>query len=202
MNKKLNRKGFTLIELLAVIVILAILVMLAIPAVTRYLTAARQGAFSDNAKKAIDAVRTDVITNGFSADQNNAEGVTCTIQDTTNKCVYSLDAINNLLEKKLITSPFGPEYKTETGTGNDKKPVSQVVVTQIYSEPKTPGGEGKTEYIYQMCLIDKGNNGFEFTLEGDISSKAVRLGGVTECGGEKTSNDSSTTPSDNTTQAG
>lgn len=100
-----NKKGFTLIELLAVIVILAILVMVAIPAVTKYLNAARQGTFADNAKSAISAVRNDVIING---NQNN---------------IYDLEDINKLLEKKLNTSPWGSPYAatscvkvTTTGT--------------------------------------------------------------------------------------
>lgn len=91
-----NRKGFTLIELLAVIVILAILVMVAIPAVTKYLNQARQGTFVDNAKSAISAVRNDVIISGG------------------NKQEYPLTEINSLLEKKLITSPFGGKYCTES----------------------------------------------------------------------------------------
>ena len=91
-----NRKGFTLIELLAVIVILAILVMVAIPAVTRYLNYSRQGTFVDNAKSAISAVRNDVIISGG------------------NKESYPLTEINKLLEKKLITSPFGGKYCTQS----------------------------------------------------------------------------------------
>lgn len=91
-----NRRGFTLIELLAVIVILAILVMVAIPAVTKYLNTARAGTYVDNAKSAIDAVRTDVIANGV-------EKTTFTVTD-----------INALLEKKLINSPFGSRYCNES----------------------------------------------------------------------------------------
>lgn len=87
-----NKKGFTLIELLAVIVILAILVMVAIPAVTKYLNAARQGTYVDNARSAISAVRNDVIISGG----NDTE--------------YTLDDINKLLEKKLYKSPFGSCY--------------------------------------------------------------------------------------------
>ena len=105
--KKLNnnKKGFTLIELLAVIVILAILVMVAIPAVTKYLNAARQGTFADNAHSAISAVRNDVIKNG------------------NGTITYELVDINKLLERKLNTSPFGADY--------DKN--SYITVTQTCS---------------------------------------------------------------------
>ena len=91
---KNNKKGFTLIELLAVIVILAILVMVAIPAVTKYLTESRRGTFSDNALTAISAVRNDVILNG-----------------SQKSVYYDLADINDLLEKKLGTSPFGNDFK-------------------------------------------------------------------------------------------
>ena len=99
---KNNKKGFTLIELLAVIVILAILVMLAIPAVTRYLTSARKNTFSDNALRAIEAVRNDVIEKGFSSQRDVCDGGSCT---------YSLSNINDLLETKLTTSSFGNDYE-------------------------------------------------------------------------------------------
>ncbi len=89
-----DKKGFTLIELLAVIVILAILVMVAIPAVTKYLNAARQGTFVDNAKSAISAVRNEVIINGYT------------------KSTYTLSDINDLLERKLNNSPFNSAYTT------------------------------------------------------------------------------------------
>lgn len=91
-NLKNNKKGFTLIELLAVIVILAILVMVAIPAVTKYLNTARQGTFLDNARSAIGAVRNEIVINGAA------------------KTEFSVNEINNLLEKKLVTSPFGGCY--------------------------------------------------------------------------------------------
>ncbi len=96
--KKLNnnKKGFTLIELLAVIVILAIIVMIAIPAVTKYLNAARQGTFADNAHSAISAVRNDVIKTG------------------KGEATYNLKAINDLLEKKLNASPFGVDYDEDS----------------------------------------------------------------------------------------
>lgn len=91
-----NKKGFTLIELLAVIVILAILVMVAIPAVTKYLNSARQGTFVDNAKSAISTIRNTVVLEG------------------ANKVEFDVDEINQKLEKKLITSPFGGCYCKES----------------------------------------------------------------------------------------
>lgn len=170
-KKRINKKGFTLIELLAVIVILAILVMLAIPAVTRYLTAARQGAFADNAQKAIDAVRTEVITSGFSQSAN-----TNCKDESNNKvvCTYSRDAFNDLLEKKLITSPFGGEI--------DK--TSYVKVIQTYT-PASGSGDSqvpaKTTYQYRMCMSDTGRNGFEELDEKEIISKNVKVGGAEKC---------------------
>lgn len=103
--KKLNKKGFTLIELLAVIVILAILVAVAVPAVSRYLATARDGAFKDNAQIAISAVRNDYLING------PAEGG------------YNLTTINGLLEKQLNKSPYGDAYTAAvvTITGTDTK---------------------------------------------------------------------------------
>lgn len=91
-----NKKGFTLIELLAVIVILAILVMVAIPAVTKYLNAARQGTYIDNARSAIGAIRNTVVLDG------------------ANKTSFSLNDVNGKLEKKLVTSPFGGCYCNES----------------------------------------------------------------------------------------
>lgn len=88
-----NKKGFTLIELLAVIVILAILVMVAIPAVTKILTESRQSTFADNARAAINTVRTNYISSG----------------STGSKC-YDKAAIDKLLEKELNESPFGGSY--------------------------------------------------------------------------------------------
>lgn len=176
MNKSLNRKGFTLIELLAVIVILAILVMLAIPAVTKYLTAARQGAFSDNAVRAIEAVRADVVTNGFTSGLSDGK---C----KDNVCTYTLNDVDQLLEKKLTNSPFGGGYKRTDDSDNT---VSQIKVVQSYTPAETDDNgtitkEAKTEYIYYMCLIDGGNNGFGWTEEKKINSKVVQIGGVKTC---------------------
>lgn len=128
-----NKKGFTLIELLAVIVILAILVMVAIPAVTKYLNTARQGTFTDNAQSAISAVRNDVIAKGTQIEE------------------YPLLEINKLLEKKLLTSPFGGAYCTES-----------------YIRVTTDNDGNATYYIK---LFDKDGHGFGVsTTSGDTTT--------------------------------
>lgn len=140
-----NKKGFTLIELLAVIVILAILVMVAIPAVTKYLNAARQGTFADNAQAAISAVRNDVIKKGKS------------------NSTYTFKEINDLLEKKLIKSPFGEDYDTN----------SYIKVTQTCDD------NNDCTYKYYMCLADKTGHGFGETEEKDIVESAVSMSKAT-----------------------
>lgn len=139
-NLSNNKKGFTLIELLAVIVILAILVMLAIPMVTRYLTTARKSAFSDNAMRAVEAVRNDVVTAGFSATSPMREAGTC----NGSKCYYNIDDINKLLETKLITSPFGGDYKRPSG--NEKAGVCIVA--------------DQSDNSYIVTMVDSNGNGF------------------------------------------
>ncbi len=133
---KNNKKGFTLIELLAVIVILAILVMLAIPAVTRYLNSARKNAFSDNALRAVEAVRNDVIEKGFSNTRTGTNAPNC----TGSKCYYNLSAINELLETKLTTSSFGNDYDSDNAA-------VCIVVDQSTNN-------------YTMTMVDGGKNGF------------------------------------------
>lgn len=143
-----NKKGFTLIELLAVIVILAILVMVAIPAVTKYLNSARQGTFVDNARSAISAVRNDVIING------------------ANDTEYTLSEINELLEKKLVTSPFGECYCSDSK------------VTVSYTD-------GAAEY--SIILKDKNGRGILTSTkenelkDGDVAITVDSEKGCTSC---------------------
>lgn len=157
-NLRSNKKGFTLIELLAVIVILAILVMVAIPAVTKYLNESRKGTFADNALAAIGAVRNEAVIEGLPS------GTT-----------YYLDDINDLLEKKLLSSPFGQQY--ETGS---------YITINIADDGTT---------TYSMCLTDKGGNGLTVVTgegeneekrnvlkEEEISKDTVLIGTAKACG--------------------
>lgn len=134
-----NKKGFTLIELLAVIVILAILVMVAIPAVTKYLNSARQGTFVDNAKSAIGTIRNTVVLEG------------------ANKVEFSVNEINQKLEKKLITSPFGGCYCNES---------------KITYDPSTNA--------YSIILFDENGYGWNTAKEeNSLKNDDVKISGVT-----------------------
>lgn len=169
-NLSNNKKGFTLIELLAVIVILAILVMLAIPAVTRYLNSARRNAFSDNALRAVEAVRNDVIEKGFSATRTTTGTGSGKIVCSAATCYYGLDAINELLETKLVTSSFGGDYKTVSG-GNAGV---CIVVNQ-------------NDNTYTMTMVDSGGNGFQDKVAGASDSKAINSDAVKNDGTQKAS---------------
>lgn len=104
--KKLNKKGFTLIELLAVIVILAILVTISVPAVTKKLAEARRDTYVTNAKRAIEALKNEVIVNGI-------KGSNVTVTYGT---PVSLSNIEKLLESgNFNKSSFGQGYESTSG---------------------------------------------------------------------------------------
>ena len=170
----MKRKGFTLIELLAVIVILAILVAVAVPAVTRYLNTARKGTYADNAQAAISVVRNDVISKFGAANsstyylngacmvtvENNGEKTTTadisiTKADCTGEGKAWTEGINDLLEKKLVKSPYGNDYRND----------SYVQVTS-----NTDGS-----YSYKICLFDKGGYGI-IADEANITEDSVETG--------------------------
>ena len=154
-NLSNNKKGFTLIELLAVIVILAILVMLAIPAVTRYLNSARKNAFSDNALRAVEAVRNDVIEKGMSTTRNNTGTGSGKVVCNGTSCYYGLDAINALLETKLVTSSYGGDFKANAN--------NSAVCIYVDNENNK----------YVMTMVDSGKNGFVDLEAGATGNKAI-----------------------------
>lgn len=139
MFKKLNKKGFTLIELLAVIIILAILIAVAVPAVTRYLDGARKDTFVTNAKAAIQAVSDERTINGM---QGSAIGDT-----------YTLTQINDLLDTKLVDSPFGSPYAESSYVKYDAD-------TNTYS----------------ICLVDGKGNGIPETAYASLTRESVTTG--------------------------
>ncbi len=143
MKKMSNENGFTLIELLAVIVILSVLVLISVPATTSYLNSTRASATAINAKEAIDAVRQDVILNGFNAGAGGTKE-------------YNLTEINKLLQKQLVSSPYGGSFSDSS---------VKVRVTQ----------NSNMVYTYEMCMIDSLGNGFStYTLENDITASTVK----------------------------
>ncbi len=89
-----NKKGFTLVELLAVIVILGILAGVAILTISNILVDTRKDAFVANARVAIDAARNDYLINN------------------PTKFRWTLEELNELLEKDLVNTPFGGAYSS------------------------------------------------------------------------------------------
>lgn len=132
-NLKNNKKGFTLIELLAVIVILAILVAVAVPAVTRYLASSRKDTYITNALKAVETVREDVAFSG-----------------PTKSVYYDLTSVNQLLDRKLSTSPYGAEYKDSS-----------------YVLAKYENGM----FTYSICIVDDAGNGIGEAEETALSAE-------------------------------
>lgn len=127
-NLKNNKKGFTLIELLAVIVILAILVMVAIPAITKYLDTSRRGAFADSINTAIDQARNDFIIG------NNSGSKTYYTDDLAGT---NGNKINDLLTKKISSSPFGGQYSgkiTVEMTGDNTNDAKITITTCFVSK--------------------------------------------------------------------
>ena len=159
---KNNKKGFTLIELLAVIVILAILVMLAIPAVTRYLQSARKNTFADNALRAVEAVRNDVVSAGFGSGSllSGTDNRVC----SNGSCTYNMSAINDLLENKLNTSSFGGSFVTGG--------CATITVTN---------GTGNAKATYTMKMVDSNGNGFDTTDVANIDQSIVKDDGSLSC---------------------
>lgn len=132
-NLKNNKKGFTLIELLAVIVILAILVAVAVPAVTRYLASSRKDTYITNALKAVETVREDVAFSG-----------------PTKSVYYDLTSINQLLDRKLSTSPYGAEYEDSS---------------YVLAEYKNG------MFTYSICIVDDAGNGIALADETALSAE-------------------------------
>lgn len=120
-------------------VIILLPFLTSIKTVNKKVDNARESAFINHALIAVDAVKNDILANGM---------------EEASK-VYTTSDINNLLETKLATSPYGKEYKD----------ISIQVIKTINSS-----------YIYKICMIDTDNNGFGYTYESEISESLVLKG--------------------------
>lgn len=160
MNNR-KSKGFTLVELLAVITILSVLVLLAIPMVTRQVENSRKMAFAESATRAVSAVHNYILKDRYSDNEDMSINEEC----NGTLCVFTLEKINKLLDKKLTTSPFGIAYDSQ----------SSIVVQENASD-------SKDNYTYFVCLFDLDKNGFSYTPSSEIKSESITTGVVNTCG--------------------
>ena len=73
-----------------------------------------------------------------------------TINEESNK-IYSLSDINNLIEKKLVKSPYGFDNNTSSCIKNDNN-------------------------TFYICLIDEGGNGFSFNSFDEVNEESFNEG--------------------------
>ncbi len=163
-NRKENKKGFTLIELLAVIVILAILMMTAIPAVTQAIAKSRRDTYATNAKKFIDAVRTDLFDGDLFVKNGTQEaGSIC--QAPTNGTYVAVPITTVVLERGGKTSSFGKDYES-----------GYVIVANTQTDSSR-----SDKFKYYFVGIDKGKNGVEnYIEENNLNRSSVKAGNATK----------------------
>ncbi len=162
--KNMNKKGFTLIELLAVIVILAVLMMTAIPAVTQAIARSRRDTFATNAKKFIDAVRTDLFDGDLFV-KSGVQETSSICQAPTNGTYVAVPITSVILERGGKTSSFGKNYKS-----------GYVIVANTQTDST------KTDkFTYYFVGIDTGKNGVEnYIEENNLNRSSVKAGNATE----------------------
>ena len=139
-----SKKGGTTVLPIIVLVILSV----GLPVLAFLLYSSIWGENTDEQKKEamvleagtlIEVARSDILVNE--------------VKD--NVKVYTMEELNDMLETKLLSSPFGNSY-------------SDAKVQAI----KTMDGS----YVYKVCLIDEGKNGFGYTSEITLSSESVLIG--------------------------
>ncbi len=161
-NIKKNRKGFTLIELLAVIIIMAVLLMTALPAVTQAITRSRRDTYATNAKKFIDAVRTNIIGGElFVEGQNQQGGVGSPCQTPAPGKYVAVQITGITLERGGTTSSFGQNYKD-----------GYVIIANTETDAT------KTDkFDYYFIGVDAGNNGVDdYIVENNLRRSVVKSG--------------------------
>lgn len=139
-----SKKGGTTIIPIIVGIVLGIvipiaLVLMAMNSTKGYVDTAKKDTMIDDARNAIEVVRNDVVTNGLKESSKT----------------YTIDDLNNILEKQLITSPYNNNY-------TDVK----VQVMKMMNDT----------YMYKICMIDEGGNGFGYTYENELNKDIVMEG--------------------------
>lgn len=109
----------------------------------KYLTHARKSSIKDDAISAINAVRYDITLHAYSA----------------NQC-YSLNRINQTVEKKFVNSPFKVKYSNNS---------------YVYARINNSGN-----FVYYICLVDEEGNGINYEAETNLK-KAEVLTGDAKC---------------------
>ena len=153
-----NKCGFTLVELLAVIVIISILVMLAIPNVSKYVETSRKRAFLEDARTIVQSTKDNYLSGKYE--------MASTVVETPDKITYSMQGVQDTLDKKLGTGPFNSKYKD-----------AGAVIRKV------TGNYGAVRYEYYVCLIDEAGNGFDYKKIDTLNTDDIGIEtGLTGCG--------------------
>lgn len=187
--KKINNKGFTLIELLAVITILGILMMIAIPNVSRTIENSRRDTFADVAQSYINAVRTEVMADGFTC---------CKIGECTDTTKYvNVAAASSNGTYFVFIDTKGGMYG-DAGTSSVGKIQQQTEdlmesggksswggsdirgYVKFIKTPITRNGVNETKTTYQVYIVDTAKHG----LTGEATDQNIKRSNVTTSGAE------------------
>ncbi len=166
-NNNKNTQGFTLIELLAVIIIMAILMMVALPAVTRAIAKSRRNTYATNAKKFIDAARTNIIGGDLFVTQGGGQTTVnseCQTPAPGSYVAVPLDGI--ILERGGSSSSFGKPYAG-----------GYVIIVNKPYDASVPADKQGDNFDYYFIGVDTGKNGVDdFTIESALTRAAVKTG--------------------------
>ena len=188
--KKINNKGFTLIELLAVITILGILMMIAIPNVSRTIENSRRDTFADVAQSYINAVRTEVMADGFSCCElsddctsssnyvnvaaASSNGTYYVVIDTAGKLASSSGSNSSTRIQQQTEDLMESGGKSSWG-GSDVKGY-----VKFTKRPYTRNGVNETKTTYEIFLVDYAGHG----LTGESRDQNIKRNSVTTSGAE------------------